>query len=54
MKILFYGAGVIGSIYAAKLYEAGIDVILLAREKRYETLKNNGIIINDVLSKGRL
>lgn len=48
MKILFYGAGVIGSIYSAKLYKGGIDVTLLARGKRYESLKQNGVIINDV------
>lgn len=47
MKILIYGAGVIGSIYSAKLYEAGIDITLLARGKRYESLKQNGVIIND-------
>ena len=50
MITLVYGAGVIGSIYSAKLYEAGIDITLLARGKRYESLKQNGIIINDVLT----
>lgn len=50
MKILFYGAGVIGSIYSTKLYEAGNDIHLLARGKRYESLKQNGVIINDVLT----
>lgn len=50
MKILVYGAGVIGSIYAAKLHEAEIDITLLARGKRYESLKQNGVIINDVLT----
>ena len=48
MKILFYGAGVIGSIYSAKLYKGGIDVTLLARGKRYESLKQNGVIVNDI------
>lgn len=50
MKILIYGAGVIGSIYSAKLYEVGIDITLLAREKRYESLKENGVTINDILT----
>jgi len=50
MKILVYGAGVIGSIYAARLHEAGCDVTLLARAKRYEDLKQNGIIIKDALT----
>ena len=30
MKILFYGAGVLGSLYAARLHEAGQDVTILA------------------------
>ena len=50
MKILLYGAGVIGSIYAAKLYEAGVDTTLLARGKRYKKVKQHGVIIQDVLS----
>ncbi len=50
MKILFYGAGVIGSVYGARLHQSHADVTLLARGKRYETLKQNGIIIKDVLS----
>ena len=54
MKILIYGAGVIGSIYAAKLHYAGIDITMLARGKRYENLKQNGVIINDVLTGKRI
>lgn len=50
MKILVYGAGVIGSIYAARLYEAGCNVTLLARDKHYESLKQNGVIIKDTLT----
>lgn len=45
MKILVYGAGVIGSIYAAKLFEAKNDVTLLARGKRYTSLEQKGVII---------
>ncbi|HET7116606.1 MAG TPA: 2-dehydropantoate 2-reductase N-terminal domain-containing protein [Hanamia sp.] len=47
MKILVYGAGVIGSIYAAKLFDAKNDVTLLARGKRYENLQQNGLIIGN-------
>ena len=50
MKILIYGAGVIGSIYAAKLFDAKNDVTLLARGKRYENLQQNGIIIREQLT----
>ena len=34
MKILIFGAGIIGSVYAAGLYEANANVTLLARGKR--------------------
>ena len=45
MKILIYGAGVIGSIFAGKLALAGNDVTVLARGKRFEELVNEGIIL---------
>ena len=47
MKILIYGAGVIGSIYAAKLFEAKNDVTILARGKRFEILQQNGVIMRE-------
>ncbi len=50
MKILIYGAGVIGSIYAAKLFDAKNDVTLLARGKRYEILQQNGVIIREQIT----
>ena len=34
MRILVLGAGVIGSVYAAKLLQAGHEVVLLARGHR--------------------
>ena len=42
MKILIYGAGVIGSIYAVLMSKAGYDVTVLARGKRLADLSNNG------------
>jgi 2-dehydropantoate 2-reductase len=53
MKILIYGAGVIGSIYAALLHEAGPYVTLLARGKKYEYLKQNGVTIKEAVSGKR-
>ena len=50
MKILIYGAGVIGSIYAAKLFDAKNDVSLLARGKRYESLQQNGVVTREQLT----
>ncbi len=44
MKILIYGAGVIGSLYAALLSEAGYNVSVYARGKRLESLRNNGLL----------
>lgn len=43
MRILIYGAGVIGSIFAGKLAASGEDVTVLARGKRFEELQQNGI-----------
>jgi 2-dehydropantoate 2-reductase len=43
MKLLVYGAGVTGSLFAARLYEAGHDVSLLARGERLATLRRHGV-----------
>lgn len=43
MKILVYGAGVIGSLYAALFSEAGFHVTVLARGKRLSVLQSNGL-----------
>ncbi|WP_116067456.1 ketopantoate reductase family protein [Asanoa ferruginea] len=43
MKLLVYGAGVLGSIYAARLHEAGHDVSLLARGERLAALRRDGV-----------
>ena len=44
MRILIYGAGVIGSVYAALFAEAGYDTSIYARGKRLEFLKKNGLL----------
>jgi 2-dehydropantoate 2-reductase len=46
MRILIYGAGVIGSIFAGKLAASGEDVTVLARSKRLEELQQNGIVLS--------
>src|SRR3954463_15481005 len=43
MKTLVYGAGVLGSLLAARLHEAGQDVALLARGERLAALRRHGI-----------
>ncbi|MEV6344822.1 2-dehydropantoate 2-reductase N-terminal domain-containing protein [Actinoplanes sp. NPDC051851] len=43
MKMLFYGAGVVSSVLAARLHEAGQDVTLLARGARLTALREHGV-----------
>ncbi|MDD7793471.1 ketopantoate reductase family protein [Clostridium sp. 'White wine YQ'] len=46
-RILIFGAGVVGSIYALRFAQSGMDVTLLSRGKRLEELKNDGLRYND-------
>ncbi len=48
MKILVYGAGVLGSLYAARLKESGQDVTILARNKRLTEIKEHGLVLENV------
>jgi 2-dehydropantoate 2-reductase len=52
-RILVIGAGVNGSVCAAGLFNAGIDVTVLARGKRYEELRDEGIVIEDPFKNKR-
>ena len=45
MRILVFGAGVIGSLYGALLAEAGYDVSVYARGRRLESLTQDGLIV---------
>src|SRR5689334_7836548 len=47
MRILVIGAGVIGSVYAARLLEAGHTVTLCARGRRLGELRDRGLILQD-------
>ena len=51
MRILIYGAGVIGSFYASKLLTTGYDITILARGKRLEDIQKHGIVIDHFLQK---
>lgn len=44
MRILIYGAGVIGSLYAALFAQAGFDTSIYARGKRLETLQTRRLL----------
>ena len=53
MKILFYGAGVMGSLYAARLKESGRDISVLARGQRLADIREHGIVLEDVSTGNR-
>ena len=44
IRILIYGAGVIGSIYAGYLSLSGCEVSVLARGHRLEELRQKGLL----------
>ncbi len=50
MKNLFYGAGVIGSLYAARFHEHGHDITVLARGRRLKDLQEQGIVLQKMNS----
>jgi len=45
MNIIIFGAGGVGSYFAAKLLEAGHEVLLVARGKHLEALQTNGLML---------
>jgi len=53
VRILVFGAGVIGSVYAGKLMEAGHEVVLLARGQRLADLQTHGLLLEDAESGKR-
>ena len=53
MKILVYGAGVLGSLYAARLKESGHDVTVLARGRRFDEIEAQGIVLEHALKGTR-
>ena len=53
MKVFVYGAGVLGSLYAARLQESGNDVTILARGDRLKEIQTQGIVLEHVLTGER-
>jgi len=45
MKILVYGAGVLGSVYAARLQANGHQVKILARGERLAQIREHGVVL---------
>jgi 2-dehydropantoate 2-reductase len=54
MRILIYGAGVIGSVYGARLAQAGHEIAFLARAERVEQLRRRGLQVEEVATGARL
>ena len=50
MNVLVLGMGVLGSLYAAKLRQAGHTVAVLARGQRALDLRTHGIVLEDATS----
>ena len=55
MKILIYGAGVVGCTYGWQLSKAGCDVAVLVRKEQKELVQKDGIriICSDFREKTR-
>jgi 2-dehydropantoate 2-reductase len=47
VRILIFGAGPLGSLFAARLHQGGQDVTLLARNQRYMDLQKHGIVLKN-------
>ncbi len=47
MRVLVVGAGVVGSVYAARLAGSGHPVTLVARQRRRADLDANGLVLHD-------
>lgn len=47
MKVLFFGAGVIGSHYARLFVEAGVDTTIFARGGRLKALQEQGLLYRE-------
>lgn len=45
MRILMAGAGATGGYFGARLAQAGQDVTFLVRERRYQQLQENGLVL---------
>jgi 2-dehydropantoate 2-reductase len=53
MKILVYGAGVLGTLYAARLQDSGQDVSLVARGRRLANLRQHGLVLENMIGGGQ-
>ena len=54
MRFVIYGAGAIGGVLGARLYEAGADVTLIARGRHLERMREDGLSLRDPSGERRL
>jgi 2-dehydropantoate 2-reductase len=52
-RILIYGAGVLGSLFASRLHDAGQNVTVLARGQRLADLEEHGIVLENQATRER-
>lgn len=53
LKVLVYGAGVLGSLFAARLQSSGHDISVLARGQRLADIREHGIVLEDAITGQR-
>ena len=53
MRILVCGAGIIGTIYAARLQAGGHCVTVLARGTRLADIRRHGLVLQDMVGRDR-
>ena len=51
MKVLIFGAGVIGSYYASKIYQSDVDVTILARGEKLRNIQEKGVVVEDFITQ---
>ncbi len=51
MKLLIFGAGILGRLLAAQMHNAGVDVTLLARGKTLQKLQEQGVEMKNILNE---
>jgi len=47
MRLLVFGAGPLGSLFAARLKQGGHEVVLLARGQRLKDLRQHGVVLKN-------
>ena len=45
MRFVVYGAGAIGGVVGARMFQNGHDVVLIARGAHYEAIRDKGLRI---------